>query len=107
MNAAVNYQSQTTSNISNISQRAAVAALTGDLQAVSEMRAAFDRRRQTMTAMLNAIDGVHCIEPEGAFYCFPDVTGLLGRSLGGRVSTTSAELAEVLLETIQNRRRAW
>jgi aspartate aminotransferase len=101
MNAAVNYQSQTTSNISNISQRAAVAALTGDLQAVSEMRAAFDRRRQTMTSMLNAIDGVHCIEPEGAFYCFPDVTGLLVRPLGGRVSTTSAELAEVLLETIK------
>ncbi len=101
MNAAVNYQSQTTSNISNISQRAAVAALTGDLSAVREMRAAFDRRRQTMTAMLNAIEGVSCAEPEGAFYCYPNVSGLLGRDLGGRVSHTSAELAASLLETIK------
>ena len=101
MNAAVNYQSQTTSNISNISQRAAVAALTGDLSAVQEMRTAFDRRRMTMTSMLNAIDGVTCPIPEGAFYCFPNVTGLLGRSIGGRVANTSAELAEMLLETIK------
>jgi aspartate aminotransferase len=101
MNAAVNYQSQTTSNISNISQRAAVAALTGDLSAVREMRVAFDRRRQTMTAMLNAIDGVTCAEPEGAFYCYPNVTGLLGRELGGRVANSSSELAASLLETIK------
>ncbi|MBW4077772.1 MAG: pyridoxal phosphate-dependent aminotransferase [Acidobacteria bacterium] len=101
MKAAVNYQSQTTSNISNISQRAAVAALTGDLSAVNEMRTAFDRRRMTMTSMLNAIDGVQCPIPEGAFYCFPNVTGLLGRSIGGRVANTSAELAETLLETIK------
>ena len=101
MNAAVNYQSQTTSNISNISQRAAIAALNGDLQAVHEMREAFDRRRHTMTSMLNAIDGVTCAEPEGAFYCFANVTGLLGRSLAGRVSHTSAQLAETLLETIK------
>ena len=99
--AAVTYQSQTTSNISNVSQRAALAALTGDLSAVAEMRAAFDRRRRTMVAMLNAIDGVACPEPEGAFYCFPNVTGLLGRSLKGHVATTSAELADVLLETIK------
>jgi aspartate/methionine/tyrosine aminotransferase len=101
MNAAVNYQSQTTSNISNVSQRAAVAALNGDLSAVEEMRTAFDRRRKTMTSMLNAIDGVTCAEPEGAFYCYPNVSGLLGRSLGGQVSKTSAELAESLLETIK------
>jgi aspartate/methionine/tyrosine aminotransferase len=101
MNAAINYQSQTTSNISNISQRAAVAALTGDLGAVAQMRAAFDRRRRAMTSMLNAIDGVSCAVPEGAFYCFPNVTGLLGRSLGGRVATSSAQLAETLLETIK------
>jgi len=101
MNAAVNYQSQTTSNISNISQRAAVAALVGDLSAVQEMRSAFDRRRQTMTAMLNAIDGVTCAEPEGAFYCYPNVTGLMGRELGGRVATSSSELAASLLETIK------
>ncbi len=101
MNAAVNYQSQTTSNISNVSQRAAVAALVGDLTAAKEMRIAFDRRRQTMTSMLNAIDGVTCAEPEGAFYCYPNVTGLLGRELGGRVSTSSSELAAALLETIK------
>ena len=99
--AAVTYQSQTTSNISNVSQRAALAAVSGDLSAVAEMRAAFDRRRRTMVAMLNAIDGVTCPEPEGAFYCFPNVTGLLGRSLKGRVASTSAELAGVLLETIK------
>lgn len=101
MNAAVNFQSQTTSNISNISQRAALAAVSGDLEAVAQMREAFDRRRRTMTTMLNAIDGITCAEPEGAFYCFPNVSGLLGRSLGGRVSSTSAELAETLLETIK------
>jgi len=101
MEAAVNYQSQTTSNISNISQRAAIAALSGDLSAVAEMRSAFDRRRLKMVAMLNAIDGVTCATPEGAFYCFPNVSGLLGRSLGGRVSTSSAELAENLLESIK------
>jgi len=100
MAAAVNYQSQTTSNISNISQRAAVEALTGDLSCVHEMRTAFDRRRRTMTRLLNEIDGVSCPEPEGAFYCYPNVQGLLGRSLAGRVSTSSAELAETLLELI-------
>ncbi len=99
--AAINYQSQTTSNISNVSQRAAVAALTGDQSAVEDMRRAFDRRRQTMTAMLNAIDGVRCAEPEGAFYCFPNVEGLLGRDLRGQRAQTSAELAELLLATIQ------
>jgi aspartate aminotransferase len=101
MDAAINYQSQTTSNISNISQRAAIAALTGDLMAVGEMREVFDRRRRIMTSMLNGIEGVTCAEPDGAFYCFPNVSGLLGRSLGGRVSNTSAELAGVLLETIK------
>ena len=101
MAAAVNYQSQTTSNISNISQRAATAALTGDLSAVVAMRTAFDRRRVAMSAMLNAIDGVSCVEPEGAFYCYPNVSGLLGRSLGGRVANTSSDLAANLLETIK------
>jgi aspartate aminotransferase len=101
MAAAVNYQSQTTSNISNISQRAAIAALNGDLSCVYEMREAFDRRRQTMTSMLNAIDGVHCAEPDGAFYCYPNVSGLFGRTLGGRVATNSAQLAETLLEQIK------
>ncbi len=99
--AAITYQSQTTSNISNVSQRAAVAALTGDQSAVEEMRQAFDRRRQTMTSMLNAIDGVRCAEPDGAFYCFPNVEGLLGRDLRGQRAQTSAELAELLLASIQ------
>jgi aspartate aminotransferase len=101
MAAAVNYQSQTTSNISNISQRAAVAALTGDLSAVAGMREAFDRRRRAMTRLLNEVDGVGCAEPLGAFYCFPNVTGLLGRALKGRVSETSAELAAELLDLIK------
>ncbi len=101
MSAAVNYQSQTTSNISNISQRAALAALVGDLSAVEEMRVAFDRRRLTMTRMLNEIDGVTCAAPEGAFYCYPNVTGLFGRELGGRVATSSAEMAASLLDTIR------
>ena len=99
VDAAVTFQSQATSNISNISQRAALAALEGDLSAVAEMRAAFDRRRTTMTSMLNAIDGVTCVVPDGAFYCFPDVTGLLGRELSGHRVTTSAELAAALLAT--------
>ena len=101
MAAAINYQSQTTSNISNVSQRAAVAALNGGLDDVYRMREAFDRRRQLMVKTLNAIPGVHCPEPEGAFYCYPNVSGLLGRSLQGRVSHSSAELAEYLLDAIK------
>ena len=96
--AAVNFQSQVTSNISNISQRAALAALSGDLTAVAEMREAFDRRRLAMTSKLNAIDGVRCVVPDGAFYCFPDVSGLLGCTLAGRVSHSTTQLAEHLLE---------
>jgi aspartate/methionine/tyrosine aminotransferase len=96
--AAVNFQSQVTSNISNISQRAALAALEGDLSAVAEMRTAFDRRRLAMSSKLNAIDGVRCVVPDGAFYCFADVSGLLGRTHAGRVASTSAELAEHLLD---------
>ncbi len=101
MDAASNYQSQTTSNISNISQRAAVAALTGDLMAVAEMREVFDRRRRTMVDMLNGIEGVSCADPRGAFYSFPNVTGLLGRELGGRVANSSSELAGLLLDEIK------
>jgi aspartate aminotransferase len=99
--AATDLLSQTTSNISNISQRAAVVALNGDLGAVAEMREAFDRRRRTMTKMLNEIDGVHCREPEGAFYCFPNVSGLLGRPLRAATCATSAALAAHLLEEIK------
>ena len=75
VDAASNLQSHATSNVSNISQRAALAALTGDLVAVGEMRAAFDRRRSTIHSMLNDCHGVTCVEPEGAFYAFPSVRG--------------------------------
>jgi aspartate/methionine/tyrosine aminotransferase len=87
--------------VGNVSQRAAVAAVTGDLAAVEMMRARFDLRRKTMTGMLNEIDGITCLEPNGAFYCFPNVTGLLGREIGGVVSTTSAELAEVAINQVK------
>src|SRR5215211_8607493 len=99
--AATNLQSHATSNVANVSQRAAVAALTGDLSAVAEMRAAFDRRRRTIVRMLNEIDGVVCPTPEGAFYAYPSVEGVLGRSIRGRTPTTSAELAEIILEEVE------
>ena len=98
--AATNLQSHATSNVSNVAQRAAVAALTGDLSAVAQMRSAFDRRRQTMVRMLDAIPGVTCPEPEGAFYCYPSVKGVLGKSLRGRTPQTSAELAELVLDEV-------
>jgi aspartate/methionine/tyrosine aminotransferase len=96
--AATNLQSHATSNVANVSQRAAIAALTGDLSAVAEMRTAFDRRRRTIVRMLNEIDGVVCPTPQGAFYAYPSVDGVLGRSIRGRTPTTSAELAEILLD---------
>ncbi len=96
--ATTNFQSHTTSNVANVPQRAAVAALTGDLSAVEEMRAAFTRRGHTMHEMLAAISGVECIEPQGAFYCFPSFEGVLGREIAGRVPTTTLELCEVFLE---------
>jgi aspartate/methionine/tyrosine aminotransferase len=96
--AATNLQSHATSNVANVSQVAALEALTGDLTAVAEMRAAFDRRRQTMVRMLNEVPGVTCPEPQGAFYCYPSVKGVLGKTLRGRTPTTSAELAELLLD---------
>ena len=99
--AATNLQSQITSNISNISQRAALAAVSGDLSAVAMMRETFDRRRKTMTSMLNDIEGISCLTPEGAFYCFPNVTGLLGKSFAGRVAATSAELAEIAIDEVK------
>jgi aspartate aminotransferase len=95
--AAGNLQSHATSNVDNIAQRAALAAVSGDLGAVAEMRAAFDRRRRKMVELLSAIDGVTCPEPEGAFYCFPSFEGLLGRSIGGVTSTSTLELAEAIL----------
>ena len=95
--AATNLQSHATSNVCNVAQRAAVAALTGDLSAVETMRVAFDRRRRAMVERLDAIPGVVCPMPQGAFYAYPSVHGVLGRSIAGRVPTTSAELAEIIL----------
>lgn len=92
------YQSHLTSNVNNVAQRAALAAVSSDLSAVEEMRVSFDRRRQLMTGMLNDIEGVYLPEPKGAFYCYADVTGLLGREWGGKVANTSADLANIILE---------
>ncbi len=96
--AATNLQSHATSNVANVSQRAAIAALEGDLTAVEEMKAAFDRRRKTIVAMLNEIPGVICPMPGGAFYAYPSVKGLLGKEYDGRAVATSAELAEYILD---------
>jgi len=96
--AASNLQSHLSSNVSNISQRAAIEALNGPQDTVEEMRKAFEKRRNTIVAELNKIDGVVCPLPEGAFYVYPDVTGLLGRSWGGVTPTTSLELADLILD---------
>ena len=98
ISAATNLQSHSTSNVANVSQRAALAAVSGDLSAVTMMRDAFERRGKTMHAMLSAIPGVVCVEPQGAFYCFPSFEGVLGRELGGCLVTSTVELAEVLLD---------
>ncbi len=95
--AATNIQSHETSNVSNVAQRAALAAVSGGLEDVAAMREAFDIRRRTIVKMLNEIDGVDCPEPEGAFYAFPSVKGLLGRSLRGERPASSAELAEICI----------
>ncbi len=99
--AATNLQSHSTSNVSNVSQRAAIAALTGSLDAVEEMRVAFDRRRRTIVGMLNDIEGVECPTPSGAFYAYPSVKGVLGKTIRGRVCTTSAELAALILDEVE------
>ncbi len=96
--AATNLQSHATSNVANVSQIAALAAVTGDLSAVAEMRSAFDRRRRRIVELLSAIPGVVCPEPEGAFYVYPSVEALLGRTLRGQRPTTSAELAALILD---------
>ncbi|MGX4737959.1 pyridoxal phosphate-dependent aminotransferase [Kitasatospora griseola] len=96
--AAANLQSHATSNVSNVAQRAALAAVAGDLSAVDEMKTAFDRRRRTIVAMLNEIEGVYCPEPEGAFYAYPSVKSLLGKEIRGKRPQTSAELAALILD---------
>ncbi|HUP71929.1 MAG TPA: pyridoxal phosphate-dependent aminotransferase [Acidimicrobiales bacterium] len=99
--AATNLQSHSTSNVCNVAQAAALAAVLGDLTAVAEMRAAFDRRRRRMHALLSSIDGVICLEPEGAFYAFPSFEGVLGRTLAGRKATSTSELATILLDEVK------
>jgi aspartate aminotransferase len=96
--AATNLQSHQTSNVANVSQRAALAAVAGDLSAVAQMRESFDRRRLTMVRMLSDIEGVSCPEPEGAFYAYPSVKGILGREIRGQRPTSSAALATLILE---------
>jgi aspartate aminotransferase len=96
--AATNLQSHSTSNVANVSQRAAIAALNGSLEAVEEMKAAFDRRRLTTVGMLNEIEGVQCPVPQGAFYVYPSVKAILGRTIRGVTPQTSAELAALILD---------
>jgi aspartate/methionine/tyrosine aminotransferase len=96
--AATNLQSQETSNVNNVAQRAALRAVSGDLTAVAVMRESFDRRRRIIHQMLSSIPGVICPVPEGAFYAFPSFEGLLGMDIRGKRSTSTLELAEVVLE---------
>jgi aspartate/methionine/tyrosine aminotransferase len=96
--AATNLQSHLSSNVANVSQRAALAAVSGDLVAVAKMREAFDRRRQTIVRMLSEIPGVVCPEPEGAFYAYPSVRELIGLEIRGKRPASSAELAELVLD---------
>ena len=96
--AASNMQSHATSNVCNIAQVAATAALSGGLEDVATMRQAFDERRVTIHRMLNDIEGVECLEPEGAFYAFPSLTGLMGRDIAGHKIATTLDLATVVLE---------
>jgi aspartate/methionine/tyrosine aminotransferase len=99
MKAAINFQSHSTSNVANVAQMAALEAVSGDLSAVAMMREAFARRAVTMHRMLNEIPGVSAIKPQGAFYCYPNFTGLLGRPLGpnGTVSANTLDLADTIL----------
>ena len=98
---ATNLQSHATSNVANISQIAALAAVTGDLSAVHEMKVAFDRRRTLITGMLDAIPGVNCPLPEGAFYVYPSVKEIVGRTLRGQKIASSAQLAGLILDEVE------
>jgi aspartate/methionine/tyrosine aminotransferase len=99
--AATNLQSHLTSNVSNVSQRAAIAAVSGDLTAVHEMGVAFDRRRKLIVDLLNKIPGVTCPTPNGAFYVYPSVKGVLGKEIRGKRPQTSAELATLILDEVE------
>ena len=99
--AATSFQSHLTSNVNNVAQRAAIAALNGPMDSVQAMHAAFDRRRKTIVSMLSEIEGFTVPTPTGAFYAYPDVRGVLGKSIRGTVPTTSAELAEIILSEVE------
>ena len=99
--AATNLQSHLSSNVSNVSQRAAIAALTGDLSAVHKMGEAFDRRRKLIVKLLNEIPGVSCPTPTGAFYVYPSVKNVLGKEIRGKRPTTSADLATLILDEVE------
>jgi len=99
--AATNLQSHLSSNVSNVSQRAAIAALAGDLSAVHKMGEAFDRRRKLIVKLLNEIPGVSCPTPTGAFYVYPSVKGVLGKTIRGKTPKTSAELATLILDEVE------
>jgi aspartate/methionine/tyrosine aminotransferase len=101
MKASINFQSHATSNVGNVSQVAALAAVSGDLSAVSMMREAFERRGRTMHRMLNTIPGVTCMQPQGAFYCFPNFTSLLNKPIAGVTSQSTLELADMILDRAQ------
>jgi len=101
MKASINFQSHATSNVNNVAQAAALAAVAGDLSAVSMMREAFERRGRTMHRMLNDIPGITCLEPEGAFYCYPNVTGLIGKTFIGKTANNSMELADIILSEVK------
>jgi len=96
--AATNLQSHATSNVCNVAQAAALAAVSGSLETPHQMRAAFDRRRQTMIQLLGDLPGVTLIEPQGAFYAFPSFKGALGRPLAGRTPESTMALAELVLD---------
>ena len=98
ISAAGNLQSHATSNVANVSQRAALAAVSGDLEDVIRMRESFDRRRRTMTEMLNNIDGVRLLETQGAFYAFPDLSAFYDRDIAGKKAQNTLELAAIILE---------
>jgi aspartate/methionine/tyrosine aminotransferase len=101
MKASINFQSHATSNVNNVAQAAALAAVAGDLSAVSMMREAFERRGRTMHRLLNDIPGITCLEPEGAFYCYPNVAGLLGKTFNGKTANNSMELADIILSEVK------
>lgn len=99
--AANAFQSHLTSNVNNIAQHAAIAALTGTQEPVEQMRRAFDSRRQLAVDLLRTVDGFEVPAPTGAFYVYPSVAGVIGRQIGGRTITSSVDLAEVILEQAQ------